>query len=58
MDETYLSKEQFMKAFFVLNGDQIYKRAKQGLPRKKKGNEWVYPENACRRWFAGENVSD
>ncbi len=56
-DEIYLSKAEFMKAFYVEREDQIYKWAAQGMPRKKIGREWVYPEKACRRWFAGEDVS-
>lgn len=53
-DEIYLSKTEFMKVFLIDSDDVLYKWAKQGLPRKKTGNTWMYPEKACRRWFAGE----
>ncbi len=51
--ENYLTRQQFISKFFVTSEHSINQWLRLGMPREMIDGVWMYPENACHRWFAG-----
>lgn len=62
-EEVWLERDDFMSEFCFADENSIRNFVDKGLPRKmikggggKGMSRYLYPRNACHRFFAGEDV--